>query len=213
VPYWAVVIVIVVLVVVYYSSTSYARDRRRDRVGTSFAKIPGFHANQLFIDVHGETAVGVDDRGRRIGVSRKRGEPRVRTYSFAQLVSAELIENDQVMAKTSRGGRPEGTLLGDSLFGSTGRTRGPAGVTPGVTRAEGMLSLLGVRIVFDGPAGPGVFVRFYQGKPVAVTSLAADRAYGQARSLFGALEIALRRAAMPPRQGPVPVAPERSERQ
>jgi len=205
-PYWAVIIVVVVLVVAYYSSTAYARQKRRDSVGGGFAKIQGFHANQVFIDSGGDAAVGIDDRGRRIGVSRKRGEPRVRTYAFNQLASAEIVRDDRVLAQTSRDSLTQAPIPGGSLFGST---RAPGGA-PSIATMEGTLSLLGVRLVFDLPGPDTVLLRFYQGKPVDAHSLAADKAVGQARALFGALEVALKRASLPPRPVPSPPAPDLS---
>ncbi len=204
-PYWAVIIIVVVLVVAYYSSTSYAREKRRDSIGGGFAKITGFHANQVFIDVRGDAAVGIDDRGRRIGVSRKHGEPRVRTYAFSQLASVEIVRDDQVMARASRDSLTETPVPGGSLFGST---RAPGGA-PGVMVMQGTVVSLGVRLVFDDPGRDALLLRFYQGKPVAAQSLAVDKALGQARALFGALEVALKRASLPPRPGPTPAAPGR----
>ena len=43
-PYWAVGIVVVVLVVVYYLLSQQGRERRREKVGVGFAKIPNFYA-------------------------------------------------------------------------------------------------------------------------------------------------------------------------
>jgi hypothetical protein len=233
IPYWAIVIIIVVLVVGYYLLTASGREKRRESVGTGLAKIPNFHANQAFTDVRGETAIGIDDRGRRIAVSQRRAQPRTKVYSFAHIVSAEVIQNGAVIAKTAKkspvaareaatrtsaealdeppgGAPPEGAPGGaappgetppaepatGSLFGSTSRAAGHA---PSLKPVLGSMTALGVRIVLEDPSDPGVLIRFYDGKPIDPFSVAGEKAFADARLCLGALDMAIKRAGLPPR--------------
>jgi hypothetical protein len=192
-PVWTVFVIIVVLVVAYYASTSYAKEKRRESVGTGFEKIPGFHPNQVFLDAHGDSAIGIDDRGRRLAVVRKRTQPRNRVYSFAQVRSVELVDNGRTVATLPAGDESPSAHAQAPLFGSTAWKRPvpvdiPSDPTP--------LSLLGVKVAFDDPASPGLFLRFYAGKPVDRRSLAADKALGQARACLSAFDLVLKKAAL-----------------
>jgi hypothetical protein len=197
-PTWTVFIIIVVIVVAYYASTSYAKERRRDSVGDWFAKIPNFHANQVFIDVRGESAIGIDDRQRKLAVARRRQEPRSRVYSFAQVRSVALEENGVAIDQLPRRLRPPvepSTVPADiaSLYGSTA----PEGaLTFETTPTPGALSLLGARIVLDDPVAPELILRFYAGRPVDKGSLAADKAFGQARACMAAFDLVMKKASL-----------------
>jgi hypothetical protein len=224
IPTWAVFVIVVVIVVTYFLLSNTAKQRRRESVGGDFAKIADFHANQVFTDAKGETALGIDDRGRRIAVARKRAQPRTRVYSFQHIVAAEVTQNGAVIARVARApqvapaagglrgavpGPPEGgdrlaldAVLtsggpaGDSLFGSTGKGIVTA---PLIRPRSGQLESLAVRVEFEGASDSGVLVRFYEGKPVATESVAAERALAGAQACLNALDIAIRRAALPPR--------------
>lgn len=197
-PTWSVFVIIVVIVIAYYASTSYAKERRRDRVGDWFAKIPDFHANQVFVDARGESAVGIDDRGRRLAVARRRQEPRSRVYSFAQVIAVVLEQNGAVIERLPRRGAaaPEAAAAAHditSLFGSTapeGRT------TSERTPVPGSLSSLAARISLDDPAAPELLLRFHAGRAVDQGSVAADKAVGQARVFMNAFDLLLKRAAL-----------------
>lgn len=204
-PTWTVFIIIVVIVVAYYASTSYAKERRRESVGDWFAKIPDFHANQVFIDVRGEAAIGIDDRGRKLAVSRKRRQPRGRVYSFAQARSVVLEENGLTIAGLSRDDpattAPTAERDDGSLFGSTALARLAA---PDIGPGPGLLSLLGVRLLLDDPASPELFLRFYAGKPIDGRSLAGDKAFAQARACMAAFDLVMKKVSLA-RAGSPPV--------
>jgi hypothetical protein len=219
-PYWAVAIIIAVLVVGYYLLTQQGRARRRERLGVDFAKVPNFYANQIYTSVNGDTAVGIDDRGRRIAVSRKHTQPRTRVYSFAHIVSAEVMQNGTVIAAITAGGQaskvglapgnghPGGNGLPGSatggLFGSTRpfSRRGMTGL-PVIRPEMGLLTMVGVRVTFrDGGDGDTVLTCFYDGKAVNVDGVAGERAFAEAQVLLGSLDVAMKRAGTPPR-GPV----------
>jgi hypothetical protein len=216
-PYWVVVIIIVVLIVGYYLLTQQAKERRRERVGADFAKTPNFYANQTYTDAAGEAAIGIDDRGRRIAVARKHAQPRTKVYSFAHILSAEVIQNDEVIAAITPeapvpGSRPAGLGGGvgaggpaagpaGSLFGSTGRAsrQGVTGL-PVLSPVLGQVATAGVRIKFrNGDAVDQVVIHFYQGKPVNVDSVVGERAFAEAQVLLGSLDIAMKRAGVPPK--------------
>jgi hypothetical protein len=224
IPTWAVFVIVVVIVVTYFLLSNTAKQRRRESVGGDFAKIADFHANQVFTDAKGETALGIDDRGRRIAVARKRAQQRTRVYSFQHIVVAEVTQNGAVVARVARAaqaapgagdqvgtvpqapegdGRPasdavlnRGGPVGDSLFGSTGR-----GIvtTPLIRPLSGRLESIAVRVEFEGASDSGVLVRFYEGKPIAAESVAAERAFAGAQTCLNALDVAIKRAALPPR--------------
>jgi hypothetical protein len=205
IPTWAVFAIVVVIVVGYFLLTASARQRRRESVAADFAKLPNFRANQVFIDIRGDSAIGIDDRGRRIAVSRRRAQPRTKLLSFAHIVSAELVQNGVAIASTSRdghaqSGRAEPGEAETSLFGSTVRT---VPGMPVVKAALGPLTTLAVRVVFQGAPDSDLLVRFYEGKAVAVESVAGERAFADARVCLGALDIAIKRAAAPPRPATV----------
>jgi hypothetical protein len=151
VPYWAVIIVILVLVVGYYLLSQQGRERRREKVGVDFAKTPGFYANQSYTDVQGESAIGIDDRGRRIAVARKHAQPRTRVYSFAHIVSAEVLQDDKVLAFIGRDGGAGATAgaRGAADVGARGRTDvadaggGPAAGPAGEDSAKRFSGLFG----------------------------------------------------------------------
>jgi hypothetical protein len=201
-PTWAVFVIVVVIVVGYYLLTQSSRERRRGRAASDFAKLPNFFANQTYTDTRGEVAIGIDDRGRRIAVARKHGQPRTRVYSFAHIVSAEVVQNDTVIASISRGakpgaGREPGGSSGDSLFGSTSRP-GLTGL-PIIKPVLRPLTRVGVRVVFQNGSGEEVLVRFYEGKAVNVDGVAGERAFAEAQVFLGSLDIAIKRAGAPPR--------------
>jgi hypothetical protein len=216
-PYWAVGIVVVVLVVVYYLLSQQGRERRREKVGVDFAKIPDFYANQTYTDVHGEAAVGIDDRGRRVAVARKHSQPRTRVYSFAHIMSAEVVQNDQVIASVTpttkdapqaaggdptsstapiTGGFPEG-----SLYGSTKQSvRDVFSGLPVLKPVLGQLTTAAVRVKFrNGKEIDEVLIRFYDGKAVNVDGVEGQRAMGEAQVLLGSLDMAIKRAGVPPK--------------
>jgi hypothetical protein len=202
-PYWAIFVVVAVLGVGYYLLNQSAKERRRERAAGDFAKIPSFYANQSYTDVKGEVAIGIDDRGRRIAVSRKRAQPRTRVYSFAHIVSAEVVQNGSAIFTISRVGRSgaagaqPGEPAGDGLFGSTNRpslTRLPA-----VRPLLGPLTTVGVRVVFQNGSRDDVLVRFYDGKAVNVDGVVGERAFAEAQVFLGSVDIAMKRAGMPPR--------------
>ena len=201
-PTWAVFVIVVVLVVGYYLLSS-RKQRRRSSVAGDFTKIPNFHANQVFADVRGEAAIGIDDRGRRVAVASRHTRPRTRVYSFAHIVSAELVQNDASIAKTSRGGQAEATPA-ESLFGST---RQAAVGLPPIKPSPVPVTMVGVRVTLEGAPDPGPLVRFYQGKAVAVESVAGEKAFGEARTCLGALDIAIKRAGLPPRPAVIQASP------
>jgi hypothetical protein len=215
-PYWALLIVIVVLVVGYYLLTQSARQRRRDRVGVDFARIPDFYANQTYTDVGGETAIGIDDRGRRLALASKRAQPRTRVYSFAHILSVEVLQDAKVLARIpadqpAAGHDPPLEEAVDGLFGSTG-TQNRLGITgqPAVRPEMGQVGLVGVRVKLrNGEAVDEALVRFYDGKPVNVDGVVGERAFSEAQVLMGALDIAMRRAGSPPRGATFPSAPGR----
>jgi hypothetical protein len=212
IPTWAVFLIVVVIVVAYFLLTNTAKQRRRESIGADFAKMPDFHANQVFTDLRGETAIGIDDRGRRIAVARKGARPRTKSYSFAHIVSAEVIQNGATIATVSgdqgpqgmqeRTSSPEATPTrgglapAGSLFGSTRRA---AVALPAVKPGPGPLTQLAVRIVLRGAPETGLIVRFYEGRPIDVESVTGDRAFADARACLGALDIAIKRAGLPPR--------------
>jgi hypothetical protein len=224
IPTWAVFVIVVVIVVTYFLLSNAAKQRRRESVTGDFAKIADFHANQMFTDTKGETALGIDDRGRRIAVARKQAQPRTRVYSFQHIVAAEVTQNGVVVARVARAaqvaseaggqggtapevpegdGRPAtetapagGGPVGDSLFGSTGKGLVAA---PMIRPLSGPLTSLGVRVGFQEASDPGVFVRFYEGRPIAVESVSGEKAFAAAQACLNALDIAIKRAALPPR--------------
>jgi len=201
-PTWAVFVIVVVLVVGYYLLSS-RKQRRRASVAGGFAKIPNFHANQVYTDVRGEAAIGIDDRGRRIAVARRHTQPRTRVYSFAHIVSAELVQNDASIAKTSRGGQAEATPA-EGLFGSTR----PAAVgLPPIKPSPVPVTMVGVRVALEGASDPGPLIRFYQGEPIDAESVAGEKAFAEARACLGALDIAIKRAALPARGRATPGVP------
>jgi hypothetical protein len=201
-PTWAVFVIVVVLVVGYYLFAS-RKQRGRTRVAGDFAKIPNFHANQVYTDVRGEAAIGIDDRGRRIAVASRHMQPRTRVYSFAHVVSADIVQNDVSIAKTSRDGQAEAKPA-EGLFGSTR----PAAVgLPPVKPAPGPVTMVGVRVTLEGVTDPGLLIRFYQGKPIDAESVAGDKAFGEARTCLGALDIAIKRAGLPPRPAVIQASP------
>jgi hypothetical protein len=205
-PYWALLIVIVVLVVGYYLLTQSARQRRRDRVGVDFARMPDFYANQTYTDVGGETAIGIDDRGRRLALARKRAQPRTRVYSFAHILSVEVLQDAKVLARipaerAAAGEDPPPEEAADSLFGST-RPESRIGIIgPPVIRPDmGQVGVVGVRVrLRNGDAVDEALVRFYDGKPVNVDGVVGERAFSEAQVLMGSLDIAMKRAGSPPR--------------
>jgi hypothetical protein len=223
-PKWSVFVIIVVLVVGYYLLTQQARERRRDRVGVDFAKMPNFYANQTFTDVQGETAIGIDDRGRRIAVARKHAQTRTRVYSFAHLLAADLLQDDTAVAgiKRHEGSAPlkaateaaSAAPAGDpvaGLFGST-RTQGKPGLAglPEVKPILGQLTSVAVRVKFqNGGAEDELLLRFYQGKPVNMESVVAERAFAEAKVLLSSLDIAMKRGGTPPRAPATPKTPVR----
>lgn len=202
-PTWAVFVIVVVLVVGYYLLSS-RKQRRRASVAGDFAKIPNFHANQVYTDVRGEAAIGIDDRGRRIAVARRHTQPRTRIYSFAHIVSAELVQDGASIAETSRGGQAEATPAVDGLFGST-RTAA-IGLAP-IRPAPGPVTMVAVRVAFEGASDPGPLVRFYQGKAIDAESVAGEKAFAEARACLGALDIAIKRAGLPPRPAIIQASP------
>jgi hypothetical protein len=216
-PYWAVGIVVVVLVVVYYLLSQQGRERRREKVGVDFAKIPNFYANQTYTDVHGEAAMGIDDRGRRVAIARKHAQPRTRVYSFAHILSAEVVQNDQVIASVTAantgvpavaggdrapstdpitGGFPSG-----SLYGSTKQSiRDAFSGLPVLRPALGQLTTAAMRVRFrNGEEIDDVLIRFYDGKAVNVDGVEGQRAMAEAQVLLGSLDIAIKRAGVPPK--------------
>jgi hypothetical protein len=204
-PTWAVFVIVVVIVVGYYLLTQSSRERRRGRAAGDFAKVPNFFANQTYTDTQGDVAIGIDDRGRRIAVARKHGQPRMRVYSFAHIVSAEVVQNDAVIASISRSAQPgagskPGGSNGEGLFGSTSRP-GLAGL-PLIKPVLGPLTRVGVRVVFQNGSGDEVLIRFYEGKTVNADGVVGERAFAEAQVFLGSLDIAIKRAGAPPR-GPV----------
>ena len=211
IPTWAVFVVVVVLVVGYFLLGGPGRQRRRQSVAADFEKMPDFHANQVFTDIRGEAAIGLDDRGRRIAVARRSAQPRTRLYSFAHILAAELVQNGAVTMVVDKGvsanggaleGGPEkaapvdGGEAGGSLFGSTGRA---IAVIPAFKPAAGPLTTLGVRVTLRDVPQAAVLVRFYDGKTTDVHSLAGEKAFSEARVCMEALGIAIKRAGLPPR--------------
>jgi hypothetical protein len=205
-PKWSVFIVVLVLVVGYYLLTVQARQRRRERVGSDFTKLPNFHANQTYMDIGGEVAIGIDDRGRRIAVARKHAQPRTRVYSFAHIISADVEQDGKVIAGITRNGQepagrapvvpaaPADPLVG--LFGST-RTPGRPGVAglPEIQPILGQLSKVAVH------------VRLQNGKAVNADGVAGERAFAEAKVLLGSLDIAMKRAGTPPKGPTAPKTP------
>jgi hypothetical protein len=205
IPTWAVFVIVLVIVVGYFLLTASGRQRRKERIAADFAKMPDFHANQVFTDVRGDTAIGIDDRGRRIAVARRHAQPRTTLYSFAHIASAELVQNGAVMASTSKAeqakagpaeeGQAKAGQAEGSLFGSTGRA---APGMPVIKPGPGPLTTLAVRVVLQDALDSDLVVRFYEGKAIEVESVAGDKAFGDARACLGALEIAIKRAGLPP---------------
>ena len=209
-PTWAVFVIVVVIVVGYYLLTQSSRERRRGRASGDFAKIPNFYANQTYTDTRGDVAIGIDDRGRRIAVARRHGQPRTGVYSFAHIVSAEVVQNDKAIVAISRAGQPgaDGRPKGsnaDALFGSTSRP-GLTGL-PIIKPVLGPLTMLGVRVVFQNGSGDQVLVRFYDGKAVSVDGVVGERAFAEAQVFLGSLDIAIKRAGAPPRGPATPKTP------
>ncbi len=202
-PTWAVFVIVVVLVVGYYLFAS-RKQRKRDSVAGDFEKIQDFHANQVYTDVRGEAAIAIDDRGRRIAIARRHGQPRTRVYSFAHIVSAEVVQNDEAIARVSRGGQAEAAPAADGLFGST---RPAALGLPPIKPAPVPVTMVAVRVTFEGASDPGPLVRFYQGKAIAAESVAGEKAFGEARTLLSALDIAIKRAGLPPRPAIIRASP------
>jgi hypothetical protein len=224
-PYWAVGIVVVVLVVVYYLLSQQGRERRREKVGVDFAKIPNFYANQTYTDVRGEAAMGIDDRGRRIAIARKHAQPRTRVYSFAHLISAEVLQNDQVIASVTAGSKDArepargekdpstapltGGIPVESLYGSTKQSVRDTFVgLPALKPVLGQLTTAGLRVKFrNGEEVDEVLIRFYDGKAVNVDGVEGQRAMAEAQVLLGSLDIAIKRAGVPPKGAAGPSAP------
>jgi len=227
-PYWAVAVVVVVLVVVYYLLSQQGRERRTEKIGVGFAKIPNFYANQIFTDVRGEAAMGFDDRGRRIAVARKKAQPRTRVYSFSHLLSAEVLQGDQLIASLRPGGEPgrsvgpctvardasapadsDGEAKTGSLYGSTNRSvRDVFAGQPVVRPAPGQVTSVAVRVrLRNGEETDEVVIRFYQGKPVNVDGVEGERALAEAQVLLGSLDIAIKRAGVPPKGPTIPKTP------
>ena len=207
-PTWAVFVAVVVIVVGYYLLSKPARERGRDRAAGGFAKIPNFYANQTYGDVDGEAVIGMDDRARRIAVARKRRD--VRMYSFAHIASAEVLQNDKVIATVSRSAQAEvgatpGGAGGHGLFGSSGRP-GLTGL-PIIKPELGVLTMVGVRVSFQNGSDDQVLIRFYHGKAVNVDGVVGERAFAEAQVFLGSLDIAIKRAGTPHRVMAVPKTP------
>ena len=201
-PTWAVFVTVVVLVVGYYLFAS-RKQRRRTSLTGDFTKIANFRANQVYTDVRGEAALGIDDRARRVAVANRHTRPHTRVYSFAHVVAAEIVQNDVSIAKTSRGGQAEAKPA-DGLFGSTR----PAAVgLPPIKPAPGPVTMVGVRVTLEGVPVPGPLIRFCLGKPIGAESVAGDKAFGEARTCLGALDIAIKRAGLPPRPAVIQASP------
>jgi hypothetical protein len=204
-------VVVVVIVVGYFLLSGPGKQRRRQNVAADFAKMADFHANQVFTDVRGETAIGLDDRGRRIAVARRHAQPRTKLYSFAHIISAELVQNGTVIAVVAKGvsgqsAAAEGGRAGktpadggeaeSSLFGSTGR--GVLGI-PVIAPAPGSMTMLGVRVTVRDASDAGVLIRFYEGKAIDAAGVAGEKAFADARVCLAALDVAIKRAGLPPR--------------
>jgi hypothetical protein len=220
-PKWSVFIIVLVLVVGYYLLTVQARQRRRERVGADFAKLPNFYANQTYTDVGGDVAIGIDDRGRRIAVARKHAQPRTRVYSFAHILSAEVVQDDKVIAAIARDDQKPTIRTPDvpadaadpllGLFGST-RTPGRPGITglPQVQPTLGQLSKVAVRVrLQNGSTEDEALLRFYEGKTVNADGVVGERAFAEAKVLLGSLDIAMKRAGTPPKGPSAPKTPVR----
>lgn len=221
-PYWAVVIVIVVLVVGYYLLSQQGRERRREKVGVDFAKIPGFYANQQYTDVRGDAALGIDDRGRRVAVARKHAQPRTRVYSFSHIISAEVLQDERVVGAVGKAAqsaaeresfRAGRALDSDEAFaGLFGSTAGRPGVTglPQLAPVMGQMSRVALRVTFkNGEDQDAVLLRLYQGKPVNVDGVVGEKALAEAKILLGSLDVAIKRAGSPPKGPAAPKTPVR----
>lgn len=227
-PYWAVALVVVVLVVVYYLLSQQGKERRREKIGVDFAKIPNFYANQIYTDVRGQAAMGLDDRGRRIAVARKGAQPRTRVYSFSHLMSAEMLQGDHVIASVEAGGDrgqsvasrtaaadasssadPDGEVMTGSLYGSTNRSvRDVFAGRPVVRPVLGQVTSVAVRVRFrNGDETDEVLIRFYQGKPVNANGVEGESALAEAQLLLGSLDIAIKRAGVPHKGPSIPKTP------
>ncbi len=214
-PFWAVALIVVVLMVGYYLLTQQARERRRDKIGTDFAKLPGFYANQTYTDSRGEAAIGIDDRGRRIAVARKNGQPRTLMYSFAHILKGEVLQNGEVIATVAPAAESGAAVPGAGMQVSEGAVdRDPAGLfgstrpsvrdifagTPVVKPVLGQLTTAAVRLSFrNGDATEEVVIRLYDGKPVNVDGVEGERAFAEAQVILSSLDIAIRRAGAPHR--------------
>lgn len=225
-PYWAVGIIVVVLVVAYYLLSQQGRERRRAKVGVDFARVPSFYANQTYTDVRGESAMGIDDRGRRIAIARKHGQPRTRVYSFAHIISAEAVQNDHVLASVAATGQTalgpaeggagpasarvsEGHVSTGGLYGSTKQTvRDAFAGAPAFKPLLGQMTMAGVRVRFrNGTEVDDILIRFYDGKAVNSDGVQGERALAETRVLLGALDIAIKRAGSPPKGPAIPKTP------
>ena len=180
-----------VAIVGCYVYGAYRKETRRDSIAGRLTTILGFYPDQVFVDERDLAALAINAKSQRIGLVHERDNQLVtRVYSFREVVSAELMENEASVSKTSRGGQAGGGLAGGLLLGPLGAAVGglSAKKTP-VTH----LTMLAVRVVFEDMADPSALVRFYQGPPIEVGTREADEALARARACLDALNVAIRK--------------------
>jgi len=109
----------VIITIIALGVTGFIYNKKLKLITKGFYAQPNFCCDKAFINNSLKTAIAVDERGQRLCFYKKRGKynPSYQVIESMDIMSVELLEDDNVIAETLRTDAINGTLIGGPLLG------------------------------------------------------------------------------------------------
>jgi hypothetical protein len=97
------------------------RSKKRKSLLSAFNNINNFQRTKSLLSYDLKSAIALDENNKKIClVTKKGGDPSCKVIEYKDLLSSEIIENNDSITKTARGSQVGGAILGGILLGGVG---------------------------------------------------------------------------------------------
>lgn len=155
---------VIILIIVIAAISFFFTSQRKKLTKQNFNQIDAFLPSHIFCSDCSKTGIAIDSQQHKIAFSDKIGE--ISLYHFKQLISVEIIINEQSIHKSNRGSQIVGGAIGGLLLGGAGLLLG--GLT-GSKRTEDKISKIAICIGVLDIDTPSHEVIFYDSSPIKKT--------------------------------------------
>ncbi len=113
-------IVIIVLAIIFSVFQARKNNQKKSAMMQPLLTIEGFQPSQQWMGKDGQSGIAIDENKRTIGLIRySDGDVVTGTFSYRDILSSEILENDETLIKTSRKSRAGRTKISELGLGAS----------------------------------------------------------------------------------------------